>query len=545
MSALGDPGHVIQLTGQSLSMADVVLISRGDETGEFPRVELHPKTRKHMVRMRLAFEEFLRHNVVYGGNTGCGARRNIVIPMNDLLRYQRKYIMTHAVGTGKPLEQEIVRAMMLLRVNSFAVGNSAVTVKMCDLLLELLNRNIIPVVPEFGSVGASGDLVPLAHIGTVLIGLPGAQVLYQGETREAVDVFEEIEALAPIELQTKEAMGLTNGSTFILSMAVLAAHDAQGMLALANLDVALHMEAIRGERNAFDSRIHKARRQRGQIAVAKSVRGLLKGSKRITKRAQGVKFPLEKITLLKNGKPGPRVQDAYSARATPQAHGAVADTINELIRVVTAEINASTDNPLIFETKSGSFSVLSGANFHGDPLAIPLDALAIALAKLGSIVERRLYRLLDPGFNSGLPENLSGEAEDDTGFMILQYSQASRVMANQGLAAGHSVLNVPTSMGQEDYVSNGANSGWVVRKVLGNLRSILAMGLLADCQAVDLGAKYLGEKLSQLGEGTQLGYNLIREHVSMMKADRYLHPDIQAVRRLIVDGSLAFEIRDL
>lgn len=549
MSSKGDPGHghVIHLTGRDLTIDEVVEVARGDAvTGVFPRVELHEETREHMVRMRRALEALIPHEVMYGVNTGCGSSRNRIVPEEDLIRYQRKYIMTHACGTGAPLVREIVRSMMLLRVNSFAVGNSAMTVEMCDLLLEMLNRDITPVVPEFGSVGASGDLIPLAHIGTVMAGIPGAKVFYKGEIRDAQEVFE-IEGLKHHVLQPKESMGLTNGSTFMLAMSVLALEDAGHMLTLADLDVAMHMEAIRGEGNAFDERLHQARNQEGQILVAEYVRELLKGSRRTTREAQKVNFPFEQFSCTADGCKGPRVQDAYSVRVSPQAHGAVLDAIIQLRTIVQREINASTDNPLVFQNGSeGTFDVLSGGNFHGDTLAIPLNQLAIALAKLGSIVERRLYRLLDPRFNSGLPENLSGSDEsDDTGFMILQYSQASRVMFSQGLANGHAVLSVPTSMGQEDYVSNGANVGWVVRKILGSLRSILAMSLLADCQAIDLGAEHLGEDLSALGEGTQLGYDCIREHVPMMNEDRFLHPDIEIVRQLIVDGTLVSEIGNL
>ncbi len=544
MSTTGEPGHGrVILTGRDLTSAQVVLVARGSNGG-FPQVVLSDERRAHMTRMRDAAERKITDGeIMYGVNTGCGSNRDRVISSEDLARYQVKYVKTHACGSGEPIHTEVVRAMMLLRVNSFAVGNSAMTLELCDLLLDLLNRNIVPAVPEFGSVGASGDLVPLAHIGTILIGVSGAQVYYHGELRDALEVFEG-EGLQHHTLRAKEAMGLTNGSTFMLSIATLALNDAKGLLDLANLDVALHMEAIRGEGNAFDARIHEARGQQGQIWVASQVRALLEGSQRTTRAAQAVNFPFESSSCMPDGSKGPRVQDAYSVRVAPQAHGAAADSLIFFEAVVQRELNAATDNPLVFEKEDGGFDVLSGGNFHGDPLAIPLDTLAIALAKLGSIVERRLYRLLNPAFNSGLPANLSGtDASDDTGFMIVQYSQASRVMHNMGLAAGCSTLNIPTSMGQEDYVSNGANSAWVIRKSLGNLRTILAMSLLADCQAVDLGSRYLEEGMLWLGAGTQRAHDLIREHVPMMEEDRFLYPDIQTVRRLIMDGSLIAALR--
>ncbi|KKR54670.1 MAG: Histidine ammonia-lyase [Parcubacteria group bacterium GW2011_GWA2_40_23] len=534
-NAQGD-GHVIHLKGK-LSFLEVVRIARA-HTSDFPMVRLDPEVRDRMVVIRGWLEKLIPRRVMYGINTGCGSNRNKIIPLADLIRYQKKYIMTHAVGFGQPLPREVVRAMMLLRVNSFSLNNSAMTVQLCELILDLLNMDITPVIPEFGSVGASGDLVPLAHLGAVLIGLPWAEVFYKGERRNAREVFTEVK-LEHHVLQPKEAMGLTNGATFILANAALGVHDAFGLLTLANLGAALHAEAIRGELNAFDARIHEARHQDGQQIVASELRDLLAGSLRTTSEAQKIDFPDEKKRPDRRKRKGSRVQDAYSLRCAPQAHGAVYDALLNLATIVQNEINASTDNPLVFAGKRGKLSVLSGGNFHGDPLAIPLDAAIIALAKLASISNARLYRLLNPAWSFGLPADLAGsDDEDNTALMIAQYAVASRVMHAQGLAgAAFSALSIPTSMQQEDYVSNGANSAWGLRKTLGDLRSVLAVELLAGCQAVDLGTPHLGD-LAVLGQGTKRGYDCIRQYVPMMHEDRSLYPDIQRVRELVTKGEL-------
>ena len=541
-STTGD-GHVIHLNGTTLNVFDVVRIARAT-SDNLPYVALDPNVRIEMLRIRKRLELLIPRKRMYGINTGCGSKRSQIIPLKDLLRYQRKYIMTHAVGFGQPLPREVVRAMMLLRVNSFSLNNSAMTVELCEFILELLNQDITPVIPEFGSVGASGDLVPLAHLGAVIIGLPWAEVYYKGEIRNAREVLMEVGLGDGLQLQPKEAMGLTNGATFILANAVLGVYDASKLLRLANLAAALHAEAIRAEMNAFDPRIHEVRRQAGQILVAQEIREFLAGSLRTTASAQKIDFPAEKKRDRRRTKD--RVQDQYSLRCVPQAHGATLDALLQLYTVVEREINASTDNPLVFLGKRGAISVLSGGNFHGDTLAIPLDAAVIALAKLASISNARLYRLLSSEWSFGLPADLAGsDDEDNTAFMIVQYAVASRVMHMQGLAgASFSSLNIATSSQQEDYVSNGANSAWALRKALGNLRSVLAAEVLASCQGIDLGAEHLG-KFAQLGAGTQRGYDCVRTVVSRMHEDRSLYPDLHAVRQIVADGTLEQALEEI
>ena len=302
MSSKGDPGHghVIQLTGRDRTIEDTVMVARGDADGVFPWVELHPETRDHMALMRDEIDKKVEAcELHYGITSGCGSNKDVAIPPEELDRYQRKYVKTHAVGFGDFVDPEVIRAMMFLRVNSFAVGNSGITLELCDSILDLLNRNIIPAVPKYGSVGASGDLIPLAHLGAVLIGRPWAKVFFNGVLRDANTVLLEEHLIDQDrttlhELSAKEAMGLTNGATYILSLAVLAVHDAQHLVELSDLGVALHLEAVRGELDAFDERRHVARRHQGQIDAAAHILGLVAGSHRTTEEAQLVMLPYDK-----------------------------------------------------------------------------------------------------------------------------------------------------------------------------------------------------------------------------------------------------------
>jgi histidine ammonia-lyase len=537
----GEPDHVVLLKGEGLTYDQVTRIARGDpETGLFPRVELHPDRIEVMQEMRDGIEAKIEAGeIMYGVNTGCGSRRNQAIKGEDLLRYQFKYAGAHSCGEGAHLPIEVVRAMLALRVNSFAVGNSGITLALCNCMLDMLNKNVIPVVPEFGSVGASGDLIPLAHIGSVIFGFEdeNVEVFDNGHRCHARDAFRK-HGIKHHELQAKEAMGLTNGATMILAIACLALTDIYELILLGDLALALHLEAIRGELNAFDRRIHDARNQHGQMACAERIRIMTRGSLRCTAGAQAIVFPHENVKRGEDGERVPRVQDEYSIRCTPQSHGAILDAWYYLRKIVSREINASTDNPLIFADGNGGFDVLSGGNFHGDTLCIPIDAMKVGLAKLARISDRRFYHLLDPAFSHGLPSDLAGNDEDDnSGLMIAQYATAAAAMRTSMLAIPGGIFNIPTSAGQEDYISNGANAAWMMRKALGALRTILGWEIIAGCQAISLGIPHL-DHLGKLGEGTQLAFEFVREHIDRMDGDRYLYADIEAMRPLIVDHSL-------
>lgn len=526
-----EKNHVF-LDGRNLTIGDVVRVARG-ENGKYPKVILEEKTKAKIAEMRQGIEALIPTAVMYGINTGVGINRNKVVPLNFLLGYQRDYILSHGVGDGATLSKELTRAMMVLRVNSFAVGNSGVTVELCEKILELLNADIIPAIPKHGSLGASGDLAPLAHFGAVLIGYVDSKVWHNDKIASTKEVFEK-KGIEPIKLQPKEAMAITNGSTMTLAYACLNVYDATDLLYIANLAAALNMEAIRAETDALDDRIHKARRQVGQQIVAKQMSKMLEGSKRVTASAREICFFHESKDACTEECAEPRVQDAYSTRCVPQVHGAFLESLKFLERTVKREINASTDNPLIFKNEDGSYAVLSGGNFHGMPLALPLDNLTAAIAVLANISNCRLFRLINSQFSFGLPQDLNAnDSLHSTGFMIVQYAELADVLRISSLAMPASVFSGVTSGLQEDFVSNSANAAWKNHKAIMFLQDALSKELLACCQAVDLGCEKLGDNLSQLGRITEKVHRLIRRNVSMMKKDRMLHVDIEKIRELI------------
>ena len=529
--------NIVSLDGQSLTIEDVVRTARSLD-GKYPKVVLADKARTRIIEMRQGIERLISTAVMYGINTGVGINRNRIVPMNYLLGYQRDYILSHCVGDGAPLSKELTRAMMLLRVNSFAVGHSGVTIQLCEKILELLNADIIPAIPKHGSLGASGDLAPLAHFGAVLIGYIDSRVWFNNEIKPTKEIFEK-KGIEPIKLQPKEAMAITNGSTMTLAYACLNVYDAFDLFYTANVAAALNMEAIRAEMAAFDSRIHKARRLVGQQIVAKHIYKMLEGSKRVTPEARAICFFHEAKGNCTEECEQPRVQDAYSTRCVPQVHGAFWDSLKFLERTVKREVNASTDNPLIFRENDATYSVLSGGNFHGMPLALPLDNLTTAIAVLANISNCRLFRLINNQYSFGLPQDLSAnDSTHSTGFMIAQYAELADVLRIASLAMPASVFSGVTSGLQEDFVSNSANAAWKNHKAIMFLQDALAKELLACCQAVDLGNDKLGDNFSQLGRITEKVHRMMRRHVSMMKKDRMLHIDIEKVRQLIRDRTI-------
>jgi histidine ammonia-lyase len=375
-------------------------------------------------------------------------------------------------------------------------------------------------------------------LGAVLIGHQETKVVYRdGLPRPTKEVFDEL-GIKPLKLQPKEAMALTNGSTLMLAYSCLAVYDARDLFQIANLAVALNLEAIRGEIDAFDDRIHQARCHNGQVVAATDIRNFLEGSHRVTEEAQKVRLTPE------NGKDWDRpyekrVQDAYSVRCVPQIHGTFHDALKYLETAVEVEINAATDNPLIFAREDGGYDVLSGGNFHGDPLAVPLDTLTMCLAKISLASNYRQLRLINTAFSYGLPQDLSAsETTKSTGFMIAQYASVDDSLRIAQLSMPASVFNAPTSGMQEDVVSNGANAAWKNRKAIEYARNVFARELLMACQGIDLSSEKLGLELSVMGKLTEKAYRVIRKYVSMMKQDRYLHADIENVRKLIVNRLL-------
>lgn len=501
---MGEPLS-ISLDGQSLRPADVVAVARHGE-----RVTLSPQALSRLRSARGLVDRLVREDrVVYGLTTGVGALKNVRIPPADTRQLQRNLLMSHAVGVGPPLPEEVVRAAMLVRVNQFCQGTSGVSPQIPERLVDLLNHDICPWVPEKGSLGASGDLAPSAHVGLVLIG--EGDVRWKGERKSGADALRAA-GIQPVALQAKDALAILNGTHFMAGAASLVLQDALRLLVTADVVAALGVEALRGSRTAFDPRIHAVRPHPGQLASAARIFALTEGS--------GI---AESHVLCD------RVQDAYSLRCAAQVHGACADAIDYLRRVLDIELNAGTDNPLVFADDD---AVLSGGNFHGEPLALALDAASIGLSELGSISERRLFRMLT-GFLSELPPFLTRHSGLDSGYMLLQYTAAALVTDNQLLAVPASVHSLPTSADQEDHNSMGWHSALRVRQVAINVETILALEALGAAQGIDLLAPLKPGRL------TSQAHAAIREKVATLDHDRVLQPDIQAATELVRSGTLA------
>ncbi len=434
---------------------------------------------------------------VYGVNTGFGNLSNVRIPAGDLETLQERLVLSHAAGVGEPLDELAVRGMLLLRANTLARGHSGVRDQVIDRLLDLLNGGLHPVVPSRGSVGASGDLAPLAHLALPLIGR--GEITLNGQRRPAAEALREA-GLEPLRLAAREGLGLINGTQAMTSLLALAALEARRLVRIADLAGALTTDALRGTDSAFDARIQAARGHAGQIVSAANLWGLLQGSAiRDSHRTNDV-----------------RVQDPYSIRCMPQVHGAVRDVLTDVEAKLAIELNAATDNPLVFAEDGVS---ISGGNFHGQPMALAADFLAIALSELGSISERRTEKLTNDSF-SGLPPFLVENAGLNSGFMIAQVTAAALVSENKTLSHPASVDSIPTSADKEDHVSMGMWAAIKLRQVAANLRTILAIELLAAAQGIDL--------LRPLRSAPPLEalHTDLRERVPKWTEDREMSPDI-------------------
>ncbi|MCF7820053.1 MAG: aromatic amino acid lyase [Candidatus Pacebacteria bacterium] len=521
----------IVINGQNLSIQDTILVARGYHDGyrhHFPLVVLDEEIKEKLKIFREALEERIAaKDIMYGVNTGCGIKKGTVISADEINNYQKHYIPAHCVAIGEFFPEEVVRAAMIFRVNSFALGHSGVRLELCEKILEFYNKGIIPCVPSQGSVGSSGDLCFLAHISAALIGLKEQQVFFEGEIMSC-EVALEKARVQPISLKAKEAMALTNGSTFILAQGILAIYDIENLIDTANIAAALSLEAIRGEIDAFDERVHAIRKSEGANNCAQVIRDLCCESKRMSKASQDKTLPAEKHIKKFDvqGKPVPRVQDAYSFRAHAQVMGSVMEAFDFCKEIFKRELNAATDNPLIFEEGDG-FRAISGGNFHGEPLAQAADFLKIAVQQLANISDRRFYALTMPSTSYGLPADLVGLSNPDlnTGLMILQYSTAALVNENKSLCHPSVIDSIPTSANQEDYVSMGATSAKFLRKVVENTTYVVAAELLAAAQGISWTEEDLGPDLSPLGTKTKRAYNFIRQYVKVMDDDRFIQAD--------------------
>ncbi len=494
------------IDGDTLTLDEAYAIA-----AERLRVGLEPKARQRMLRTRSVVDDIVERNlVVYGVTTGFGKLSEVAIPRDKLAELQVNVIRSHASGVGDRLSEHEARAMMLLRANVIAKGYSGARPELVDLILQMLNADVYPPIPEQGSVGASGDLAPLAHLALALI---GEGTLIKGD-REAParTVLSEIGA-KPVVLAPKEGITLINGTQAHTAVALIALVRARSLWRTAHVAGAMSLDALLGTPVAFDARIHDARGQKGQSRSAALLRDLLAESELRESHRHG----------------DPRVQDPYSLRCMPQVHGPVLDALDFIDDQVSRELNAATDNPLVFENGE----TLSGGNFHGLTVAMALDFLAIVLTHLATMAERRIDRLVHPDLNQGLPPFLSSDAGVNSGFMMAQVTAAALASECKMLSHPASVDTIPTDGGKEDVVPMAMGAAWKARRVVRNLENILAIELMCGAQAIDMRAPL------KPGRGVRTAHERVRELVPRLESDRVLSTDISALRNAISERRFA------
>lgn len=488
----------ILIDGNSLTLKDIIEVSRRSVQIQLTdtAIELVEKSRK-------VVDEFVRNEkVVYGITTGFGKFSDVVISKDEAKDLQTNLIISHACGVGNPFSEEVVRAIMLLRANALSKGFSGIRLETLNTLIEMLNKGVHPIIPEKGSLGASGDLAPLSHM--VLVMLGEGEAIYHGKRLTGKEAMSQA-GIPTIHLTSKEGLALINGTQVMTAVGALTVYDALNLAKLADISASLTIEALNGITDAFDPRIHATRPHTGQINCAENLLTLTKGSELTTRQGQI------------------RVQDPYSLRCLPQIHGASKDAINYVADKVNIEINSATDNPLIF---SDDKAVISGGNFHGQPMALSFDFLGIALAELANSSERRIERLVNPQL-SGLPAFLTPKGGLHSGFMIAQYSAAALVSENKILAHPASVDSIPSSANQEDHVSMGTIAARKAKDILFNTSRVIAIEILSAAQAIDF------SNPDKLGQGTSVAYKKIRELVSTLHEDRIMHIDIEKCASLV------------
>jgi histidine ammonia-lyase len=504
----------LTLDGHSLTLADVALAAQSAQLS----ASLAPEARERMAQSRAWVEDLIaKREPVYGLNTGFGTFADRHISDADIQNLQRNLILSHAVGVGEPFAAEVVRAAMLIRANALALGHSGARPALAETLLAMLNAGVTPIIPSQGSLGSSGDLAPLSHLALTLSTdeadreAESGWAWYQGR-RLSGKAAMTAAGIPRLVLGPKESLALNNGATFSAALGALAVRDARDLLAASEVALALALEALCGASAAFDARLQAARGQIGQQRVAARVRDLVAGS-----------------TLVDSAG---RVQDAYSIRCAPQVMGPVHETLDFVTGVLEREINAATDNPLLFDGQA-----LSGGNFHGEYVGMVLDFAAIAVAEAGAIAERRTARLVDPATNFGLAPMLVGQPEGaglNSGLMMPQYTAAALVLENQTLAAPDSVRSLPTSANQEDHNANSATAGRHLRRVVENARRIVAIELFAAAQAAELRLRAMPG--GRLGAGTSAHLAAIRARVPFVDHDELYGPRLDALTDMIRNG---------
>ncbi|MFL5584967.1 MAG: histidine ammonia-lyase [Gemmatimonadaceae bacterium] len=475
------------------------------------RVDLSPKARARMLRTRAVVDDIVRRNaVVYGVTTGFGKLSEVAIPPERLAELQVNLVRSHSSGVGDRLPEPEVRAMMLLRANVIAKGYSGARPELVDLLLAMLNADMYPPIPEQGSVGASGDLAPLAHLGLALI---GEGTLIMGEREDSAAAILREVGVNPVVLGPKEGITLINGTQAHTAVALIALVHARALWRTAHVAGAMSLEALLGTPVAFDERIHDARGQKGQARSAALLRDLLADSEVRESHRVG----------------DPRVQDPYSLRCMPQVHGPVLDALDWIDDAISRELNAATDNPLVFENGE----TLSGGNFHGLTVAMALDFLAIVLTHLATMAERRIDRLVHPDLNQGLPPFLTPNAGVNSGFMMAQVTAAALASECKVLSHPASVDTIPTDGSKEDVVPMAMGAAWKARRVLRNLENILAIELMCGAQGIDFRAPL------RPGRGVRTAHERVRDIVPRLEGDRVLSTDIAALVKAVSEFRFA------
>lgn len=514
------PAATLQIDGNRLTLEDVAHVAYGGV-----QVKLSAMATEQLSKSRAVVEKFLKEGaVVYGITTGFGKFKDVVIRPEDASQLQRNLLLSHAAGVGEPFDIPTVRAIMVLRANALAKGYSGIRTEVVDLLLDMLNKNVHPWVPEKGSLGASGDLAPLSHLALVLIGEGLAYV--DGELLQGNEALKKA-GLKPIELSAKEGLALINGTQMMSAVGTLTLLGSEQLAKVADIIGAMSLEAHLGSEKPFAEVIQQVRPHRGQMKSAANLRRLLAESE-----------------LIKSHTGCNRVQDAYSLRCMPQVHGASRQAFEHVRQVLETEINSATDNPLVFDGYA-----LSGGNFHGQPLALAFDYLGMATAELANISERRVERLLNPALSDGLPPFLTHKGGLNSGLMITQYTSAALVSENKVLAHPASVDSITTNANQEDHVSMGSIAARKARTIMENVRKSLAIELLCACQGLDFRIGNCGDAISHEtcdspsvglapGKGVDAAYRLVREFISHMDEDREIHYDITKAEKLIESGIL-------
>lgn len=499
----------VVIDGNSLTLEEVIKVAR-----ENYKVELSEEAKKRVIKSRSIVDNIVENDeVVYGITTGFGKFSDVTISGEDCKTLQRNLIISHACGYGNSLATDEVRTAMLLRANALSKGYSGIRLETLSTLIEMLNKGVHPIIPEKGSLGASGDLAPLSHMVLPMLGEGEAE--YEGEILSGKEAMKKAN-IETIELVAKEGLALINGTQIMTAVGALALYDGINLVKTSDIASALTLEALRGIRDAFDPRTHNIRPHKGQINTAKNILNLVEGSSLITNQGEI------------------RVQDAYTLRCIPQIHGASKDALNYVKERVEIEINSVTDNPIV--TEEGQ--VISGGNFHGQPMALSFDFLGIAMAELANVSERRLERLINYQLND-LPAFLVKHGGLNSGFMITQYAAAALVSENKILAHPASVDSIPSSANQEDHVSMGTIAARKGRDIIRNCERVLATEILAACQAVDF------RKDFTLGKGTKVAYDTVREVASFIEEDVVMYKELDKVLRLIVEGRIVNNVEEV